>query len=106
VRNDRFTSGSVTVIGRPSRNCCSKIGSALPLDPSTLPNRMITNFVLDPSASASMNCSATSFEAPITLDGFTALSVESDTKTSTPCSAAASASVAEANALFSIASIG
>ena len=64
-----------------------------PLLPSTLPKRVVTNFVLPPPANVPLSMlrpsdctyiSARRFEQPITLVGFTALSVEIITIISTP----------------------
>ena len=83
-----------------------KIGTIVPLEPRTFPNLTTTNFVADPSPRAWRNRSATSFEAPITPVGLTALSVERATNVFTPCASARSASPAVARMLFSIASTG
>ncbi len=45
VMKKRSISGCVTVIGPPRRICSWKIGTTLPLEASTLPNRTTTNFV-------------------------------------------------------------
>ena len=42
VMKYRVTSGSVTVIGPPSRTCRSNTPSTDPFEPSTLPNRTET----------------------------------------------------------------
>ena len=78
-------SGCVTVTGPPARIWSNMRGMTLPLLPSTLPNRTVTNRVSP--ASLAIVCtisSATRLLAPMTLDGFTALSVETNTKRSAP----------------------
>ena len=72
--------------------CSLNFGITLPLEPSTLPKRTAMNRVAGCSAaSAEITISAARLVAPITLVGFTALSVLISTKRSTPASAAASA---------------
>ena len=69
----------VTVTGPPFSICERKIGTTLPDEPSTLPKRTITNRVVAwrwPAA-ATIH-SAIAFEAPITVCGLTALSVETE----------------------------
>ena len=70
---------------RPALRICSrKRGTTLPLLPRTLPKRTIENEVPLPTACAWTTSSASRFDAPITLVGFTALSVEIKMKRSTP----------------------
>ena len=47
-------SGWVTVTGPPFAICWRKIGITLPFEPRTLPNRTVTNRVLDACDSAWM----------------------------------------------------
>jgi len=84
-------SGWVTVTGPPASICFRKRGMTLPRLPSTLPNRTATNFVRLMPSMYWMYISARRFEAPMTLVGFTALSVEIMTKICTPCQLAARA---------------
>ena len=74
----------MTVTGPPLRICSRKRGTTLPLLPSTLPKRTMANEVPLPIACVWMAISASRFDAPITLVGFTALSVEMKMKRSTP----------------------
>ena len=88
----RITSGCVTVTGPPLRICSWKSGTTDPEEASTLPKRTIAKRVFEPRpCRACSTISAARLVAPITLVGFTALSVETSTKASTPASIAASA---------------
>jgi hypothetical protein len=62
----------------------------LPSDPSTFPKRTALKSQLERRSAGhpSTRCSATRLVAPITLEGFTALSVEISTKRSAPKRAA------------------
>ncbi len=78
-------SGCVTVTGPPFSICERKIGTTEPDEPSTLPNRTETNRVVEwrwPAA-ATIH-SAIALEAPITVCGLTALSVETRTNRLAP----------------------
>ena len=70
--------------GPPAAICRLNIGITLPDDPSTFPNRTVMNLVrLLGNAFSNCNCiSARRLDAPITLVGFIALSVEIRTKVS------------------------
>ena len=77
TRLPSITVGSVTVTGPPLAICSRKIGTTLPADSSTLPNRTMANFVsVERVARSCTTSSASRLEAPITLVGRTALSVE------------------------------
>jgi hypothetical protein len=67
------------------------LGITLPALPSTLPKRTISKRVLLPAWRAWHTISARRLVAPITLVGFTALSVETNTNFFTPQSIAARA---------------
>ena len=83
-------SGCVTVTGPPLAICSLNLGITLPLEPSTLPKRTAMKRVPGACcAQCDTTISAARLVAPITLVGFTALSVEISTKRCTPCSAAA-----------------
>ena len=91
--------GSVTVTGPPALICCLKSGMTEPLEPSTLPKRVVTNWVQPstfPLRTALLRlCTYISqmrFEHPMTFVGFTALSVEIITNFFTPYFTAMSAS--------------
>ena len=100
-------SGWVTVTGPPCSIWRRKIGTTEPEDPSTLPNRTLTNLVPAWRSSAERtDHSASAFEAPITVRGETALSVETRTNRSTLAAAAVSAVILVAIALLRIASSG
>ena len=81
VMKKRVISGSVTVTGPPSAIWRRKIGTTEPEEPSTLPNRTERERrVLGSAASAASTAhSASAFDAPITVAGSTALSVETST---------------------------
>ena len=80
----------VTVIGPPSLICSLNKGNTDPLEPSTFPNLTIVNLVFDPLADNACNINSEKrFETPIILVGRTALSVEINTKVSTPLLTAA-----------------
>ena len=75
----------VTVKGPPFSICFLKSGITEPLDPSTFPKRVMVNFVFDVALLKQvMYISAMRLEAPITLVGFTALSVDTITKRPIP----------------------
>ena len=102
VMKKRVILGSVTVTGPPCSICFRKYGITLPLLPNTFPNRVVTNRVfplISPRSIASPKLctyiSAKRFDAPITLVGFTALSVEIITIMSTPYSTQKSATSLE-----------
>ena len=99
-------SGCVMVTGPPFLIWSKNLGTTLPLLPSTLPNLTIENDVLLLRAWCCTINSASRFDAPITLVGFTALSVEMRMKRSTPCLSAARASTRVPRTLFLIASHG
>ncbi len=107
VMKYRVISGSVTVTGPPRSIWLRKIGTTLPDEPSTLPKRTETNRVSGwrPAALRTID-SAIDFEAPITVRGLTALSVEISTNRSAPATAAVSATTRVATALLRIASSG
>ena len=86
-------SGWVIVTGPPGSICRLKSGTTEPDEPSTLPKRTIENTVRAPLriAAAWKISSAARFEAPITLVGRTALSVEMRMQVSAPVSSAARA---------------
>ena len=93
--------------GPPRSIWLRKIGTTLPEEPSTLPKRTEAKRVprcLCPAASTIH--SAIAFEAPITVFGLTALSVEISTKRSTSEAAAVSAVIRVAIALLRTASSG
>ena len=100
-------SGWVTVTGPPSAICRSNSGETEPLEPSTLPNRTSEKRVPGAvGANAWMNSSAARLVAPITLVGFTALSVEMKVKALTPRLAAMVAQRRAPSTLVRIASLG
>ena len=81
----RVMSGWVTVTGPPCAIWRRKIGITDPDEPSTLPNRTATN-ARRPSARwpyVSTIHSHSAFDAPITVCGLAALSVEMSTNRST-----------------------
>ena len=86
--------------------CFLNRGIALPLLPRTFPNLTMTNLTSPSRAIFPMKSSATRFEAPITLVGFTALSVEINTNLSAPYLTAARATFFVPRTLFLIASSG
>ena len=97
----------MTVTGPPRSIWLRKIGTTLPEEASTLPKRTVTKRVwgcLRPAASTIH--SAIAFEAPITVRGLTALSVETRTKRSQPEATAVSAVTLVAIALLRTASSG
>src|SRR5438309_10006724 len=100
-------SGWVTVTGPPRSIWRRKIGTTLPDDASTLPKRTLAKRVCGWRWPATSTIhSAIAFDAPITVFGFTALSVETRTKRSTLDAAAVSAVIRVAIALLRIASTG
>src|SRR4051812_50053199 len=95
------------VTGPPRSIWLRKIGTTLPEEARTLPKRTVTKRVcgcLRPAASTIH--SAIALEAPITVRGLTALSVEIRTKRSHPDATAVSAVTLGAIALLRIASRG
>ena len=99
--------GSVTVTGPPAAIWRRKIGTTEPEEPSTLPKRTVAKRVPGwRSAAASTAHSASAFEAPITVAGETALSVETSTNVLTPASPAMRATRRVASALLRTASTG
>ena len=76
----------------------------LPALPSTLPKRTISNRVSPDCCNAWQIISESRLVAPITLVGFTALSVEINTNFFTPYSIAAFATMSVPSALFCTAS--
>ena len=96
-------SGCVTVIGPPCAICARNFGITLPVLPSTLPKRTITKRVAPDGCKAWHTSSASRLDAPITLVGLTALSVEISTNFSTPCCCAARATVQVPSTLLRIA---
>ena len=100
-------SGCVTVTGPPSAIWRSNSGETEPLEPSTLPKRTSEKRVPGAvGAKAWMKSSAARLVAPITLVGFTALSVEMKVKAFTPSSAAMVAQRRAPSTLVRIASFG
>src|SRR3954468_17255886 len=98
---------SVIVTGPPSAICRRKIGTTEPDEPSTLPKVTVANFVfVQRCAAASTAYSASALDAPITVAGCTALSVETSTNRATPASAATRAMSRVASALLRTASTG
>ncbi len=80
----------VTVTGPPRSICSRNLGTTLPVDPSTLPKRTLTIRVRS-AAKLWHSSSASRFDAPMTLVGLTALSVDTNTSFSTPFAIAACA---------------
>ena len=71
----------VTVTGPPAAIWRRKIGTTEPDEPSTLPKRTAQNAVPGKRWSAASTAhSASALDAPITVAGSTALSVETSTK--------------------------
>ena len=87
---NRVMSGCVMVSGSLFSSCSWKIGTTLPVDPRTLPNRTATYGLPVRCAASATSISATRLLAPMTLDGRTALSVETRTNRSTPAATLAS----------------
>ena len=85
-------SGWVIDSGSLFSSCSWKIGTTLPVDPRTLPKRTDTYGLPVRRAASATSISATRLLAPITLDGRTALSVDTRTNRSTPAATAASSS--------------
>ena len=88
----RVMSGWVMVSGSPFSSCSLKIGTTLPVEPSTFPNRTETYGRPVRRAASATSISPIRLLAPMTLDGRTALSVDTNTKRSTPAVSAASRS--------------
>ena len=86
----RVMSGCVIVSGSPFSSCAWKIGTTLPVEPSTLPKRTDTYGRPVRWAASATSISAIRLLAPITLVGRTALSVDTNTNRSTPAASAAS----------------
>src|SRR5690606_16758915 len=84
----RMMSGCVIVIGPPFSICFVNRGTTDPLDPNTFPNRVVIYLVVwlfSFFSFCAKDCtyfSAIRLLAPITLLGFTALSVDTITKRS------------------------
>ncbi len=98
---------SVTVTGPPRAIWRRKIGTTEPEEPRTLPKRTVANFVSGQRCwAASTANSASAFDAPITVAGCTALSVETSTKRLAPASPATRATSRVARALLRTASTG
>ena len=89
--------------GPPAAICWRNLGITLPALPSTLPKRTMTKRVPSGCCSAWHTISARRLLAPITLVGFTALSVEMKTNFSTPAAAAARPRTSVPSALLSTA---
>ncbi len=87
----RVMSACVTVSGPPWASWSVQIGISEHADPSTLPNRTMQNRVALVRPRWRTYISARRLVAPITDDGFTALSVEIITNRSHPAASAASA---------------
>ena len=75
--------GSVTVTGPPFSICFLNRGITEPLEPNTFPNLTAHNFVVELFLYPWTMSSHILFVAPITFVGFTALSVDINTKFST-----------------------
>ncbi|KAF5048284.1 hypothetical protein DSECCO2_451650 [anaerobic digester metagenome] len=99
VMKYRVTSGWVTVTGPPRSIWSRKRGMTEPDEPRTLPKRTAINKV-PPPVKPCIISSATRLDAPMTLVGRTALSVDTSTKRSTPCRTEASMTVREPTMLF------
>ncbi len=93
----------MTVTGPPAAIWLRNFGMTLPVEPSTLPKRTATKRVRPPP-SPWQSSSASRLLAPMTLVGFTALSVEMSTNFSTPWRIAACAAHHVPSALFRTAS--
>ena len=78
----------------------------LPFEPSTLPKRTAENTVLDVRAYSCTTISPMRFVAPMTLVGFTALSVEMKMKRAAPNASAAFTTFKVPNTLLCSASRG
>src|ERR1043165_8639283 len=95
---NRVIRGSVTVIGPPSASCADQIVSTLAADPITFPNRTMLNLVPPcPAIPGDDPCRTWLYRPagrlvpPITLAGFTPLSLDTITKRSAPPASAAPA---------------
>ena len=87
-------SGWVTVTGPPLAICSRNLGITLPEEPSTLPKRTATKRGVGACRCKTWQAiSARRLLAPMTLVGFTALSVEIRTNSPTLLAAAARATV-------------
>src|SRR5271170_2893475 len=78
------TSGCVTLMGPPAAICAWKMGTTLPLLPSTLPKRTETPLSCGLEHAETI-LSQTRLVAPMTQTGFTALSEEIINKLRTLC---------------------
>ena len=97
----------MTVTGPPAAIWRRKIGTTEPDEPSTLPKRTLAKRVSGYRESAASTAhSASAFEAPMTVAGATALSVETSTNVRTPASPATRHITRVASALLRTASIG
>ena len=97
----------MTVTGPPAAIWRRKIGTTEPEDPSTLPKRTLAKRVSGKRASAASTAhSASALEAPMTVAGSTALSVETRMNVRTPESPATRAITRVASALLRTASTG
>ena len=107
VMKYRVIRSSVTVTGPPDAIWRRKIGTTDPDDPSTLPKRTTVKRVAGKRCCAASTAhSASALEAPMTVAGLTALSVETSTKRLASEIPAAPATMRVATALLRIASIG
>src|SRR5919199_5232169 len=98
---------SVTVTGPPLAIWRAKIGTTEPDEPSTLPKRTAAYAVSGQRApAASIAHSASAFDAPMTVAGTTALSVETSTNVAVALSPATRAMIRVASALLRTASTG
>ena len=85
VMKKRVMRSSVTVTGPPRAIWRRKIGTTDPEEPRTLPKRTLTYFVAgNRTSSAATAHSASAFDAPMTVAGATALSVETSTNARVP----------------------
>ena len=107
VMKKRVMRSSVTVTGPPRAIWRRKIGTTEPEEPRTLPKRTLTYFVAgNRTSSAATAHSASAFDAPMTVAGATALSVETSTNARVPDSPATRATTRVAIALLRTASTG
>ena len=107
VMKYRVIRRSVTVTGPPRAIWRRKIGTTEPDEPRTLPKRTVAKRVTGKRcASASTANSASAFDAPMTVAGETALSVETWTKCLTAFWPAMRAMIRVAIALLRTASTG
>src|SRR3954469_6158210 len=100
-------SSCVTVTGPPAAIWRRKIGTTEPEEPSTLPKRTAQYVVAGKRWSAASSAhSASAFEAPMTVAGDTALSVDTSTNAFVPDSPATWHITRVASELFRTASTG